>query len=343
MTDLAEFVASMPKAELHVHHLGATPADALARLAERYPEQGLPADPERLAARLAITDLPSFFRAYRCVVELIRAPEDVYETILAAGRVIALDQVRYAEVTCSPFSSVSRGVPVPAYVEALVAAGAEVARRWGVELRWIFDIPRPDEEAARITLDAALRHGPPELVALGLAGIEAAPGRFAPHFALARANGLRLVPHAGEAAGPESIWEAIRELRPDRLGHATSAGQDPRLLDHLAARELPVEVCLTSNLVTGCVRAGVPHPAREMYRAGVTISINTDDPALFGCDLSGEYLRAARLLELDADGVTGLAMDAVRASFAPYEVRQRLLRALDEHRGRGNGTRACSI
>jgi aminodeoxyfutalosine deaminase len=123
------------------------------------------------------------------------------------------------------------------------------------------------------------------------------------------------VPHAGETTGPQTIWDALHELRAERIGHGTSATQDPALLAHLAEHRIPLEVCPTSNIATRAVRSLDEHPIKEFVKAGVVVTINSDDPPMFGTDLNNEYAVAARLLNLDAEGIAALAKSAVDASF----------------------------
>jgi len=160
-------------------------------------------------------------------------------------------------------------------------------------------------------------------VGFGLGGPEIGVPRpqFAPHFAAARAAGLRSVPHAGETTGPETIWDSLRELGAERIGHGTSAAQDPALLQHLAEHRIPLEVCPTSNLRTRAVASLDEHPLRRFVEAGVPVSINSDDPPMFGTTLSREYAVAAQLLDLDRAGVTALAAAAVDHSFAPEDLK----------------------
>ncbi len=128
------------------------------------------------------------------------------------------------------------------------------------------------------------------------------------------------MPHAGESTGPETIWDALRELGAERIGHGISAVLDPALLAHLAERRIPLEVCPTSNVRTRGVASLDEHPLPQLVAAGVPVSINSDDPPMFGTTLNDEYVVAARLLKLGPDGVAALARDAVDAAFlAPAE------------------------
>ncbi len=168
-------------------------------------------------------------------------------------------------------------------------------------------------------------------MSFGLGGPEAGVSRaqFAPHFDQARAAGLRSVPHAGESAGPESVWEALRYLGAERIGHGIAAARDPELLAHLAAARIPLEVCPTSNLRTRSVPSLDEHPLPQLVAAGVPVTINSDDPPMFSTTLNGEYLVAAQLLDLDAGGLAELASAGVRASFLPEDRKSALVDEID--------------
>jgi aminodeoxyfutalosine deaminase len=317
---LATFVAGLPKAELHVHHVGSASPLTVAELAARHPGT-VPADPEALAEFFTFRDFAHFVEVYLSVVDLVRTPEDVrLLTFEVATEMAAGQSVRYAELTVTPYTSVMRGIPIEAFVEAIEDARAAAERDHGIVLRWIFDIPGEDGlPAAEATASYAVEHGPPALVGFGLGGPEIGVDRpqFKPAFDRARAAGLHSVPHAGETTGPGTVWDALDHLGAERIGHGTSAVRDPALLDHLARNGIALEVCPTSNLATRAVLALEDHPIRQMAEAGVLVTVNSDDPPMFGTTLNREYEIAASLLGLDADGVVALAKDAVRASFQP--------------------------
>jgi aminodeoxyfutalosine deaminase len=201
-------------------------------------------------------------------------------------------------------------------------------------LRWIYDIPgEAGIPAADATLAYALDHGPSTLIGFGLGGPEIGVPRaqFRPHFEAARAAGLHSVPHAGETTGPETVWDAVRLLGAERIGHGTSAATDPALLAHLAAQGITLEVCPSSNIATRAVASLSEHPLGAFVAAGVPVTINSDDPPMFGTTLNAEYEIAADLLALSTEGVAEIARTAVRASFAPADVRTRILREINAY------------
>ncbi|GAA4920210.1 aminodeoxyfutalosine deaminase [Stackebrandtia albiflava] len=334
MSDLPAFIAGLPKAELHVHHVGSASLRIVSELAARHPDGRVPADPEALAEYFTFRDFAHFIELYLSVMDLVRSADDVAMLTYEVARDMAAQQIRYAELTVTPYSSVTRGIPAEEFMAAIESARRDAERDLGVVLRWCFDIPgEAGIPAADLTLELALKHRPDGLIAFGLGGPEIGVPRpqFAPHFAQAVAAGLHSVPHAGETTGPETVWDALHHLKAERIGHGTSAATDPRLMAHLAAEGIPLEVCPTSNIATRAVAALDAHPLRILVEAGVPVSINSDDPPMFGTSLNAEYAIAAELLGLDETGVAALATAAVDASFAPDAVKAALRREISDY------------
>ncbi|MCC0095626.1 MULTISPECIES: adenosine deaminase [Streptomyces] len=334
MPDLTPFIAGLPKAELHVHHVGSASPRIVAELASRHPDSAVPTDPEALADYFTFTDFAHFIEVYLSVVDLVRTPDDVRTLTYEVARDMARQNIRYAELTITPYSSTRRGIDEKAFMEAIEDARKAAETELGVILRWCFDIPgEAGLEAAAETARLAVELRPEGLVSFGLGGPEIGVPRpqFKPYFDAARAAGLHSVPHAGETTGPETIWDSIRELGAERIGHGTSATQDPELLAHLAEHRIALEVCPTSNIATRAVTDLDRHPVKEMVRAGVLVTINSDDPPMFGSDLNNEYAVAARLLDLDERGLAQLAKNAVEASFLDEAGKAKLSAEIDAY------------
>ncbi|MEE4540894.1 adenosine deaminase [Streptomyces sp. V4-01] len=328
----AAFIAGLPKAELHVHHVGSASPRIVAELAARHPDSAVPHDPAALVDYFSFRDFAHFIQVYLSVVDLIRDAEDVRLLTFEVARDMARQNIRYAELTVTPYSSTRRGIPGEAFMEAIEDARKSAEAELGVTLRWCFDIPgEAGLAAAEETVRLALDLQPDGLVSFGLGGPEIGVPRpqFKPYFDRARAAGLHSVPHAGETTGPQTVWDAVRELGAERIGHGTSSAQDPRLLAYLAEHRIPLEVCPTSNVATRAVASLEEHPIREMAAAGVLVTVNSDDPPMFGTDLNTEYGVAARLLGLDAAGVAALAKNAVEASFMDAAGKARLAAEID--------------
>jgi adenosine deaminase len=319
--DRRAFVAGLPKAELHVHHIGSASPELVSQLAQRHAGvTPVPADLEALARYFTFTDFGHFIDVYLSVADLVRDPTDVWMLTHQVGVDLAAQQVRYAEVTITPHTSVVRGIAAEAFCEAIEDARRTVERDHDITMRWCFDIPgEAGLEAADVTLDVALGCRPDGLVSFGLGGPEIGVPRpqFASHFARARAAGLHSVPHAGESSGPQSIWDALDHLGAERIGHGIAAARDPGLMQALVERGIALEVCPTSNVCTRSVPSLADHPLPVLVEAGVVVTINSDDPPMFATNLNNEYLVAADLLDLDVAGVADLARTAARVSFLP--------------------------
>ncbi len=332
---LPDFIAGLPKAELHVHHVGSASPRIVAELAARHAgSTPVPADPDALAGYFTFTDFAHFIEVYLTVVDLIRTADDVHTLTYEVARELAGQNVRYAELTVTPYSSIRRGIPAAEFCAAIEDARRRAERELGVLLRWCFDIPgEAGLPSADVTLDVALTEQPAGLVSFGLGGPEVGVPRaqFAPYFDKARAAGLHSVPHAGESAGPESIWDALRHLGAERIGHGIAAARDPELLGYLREAAIPLEVCPTSNVCTRSVPSLSEHPLPELVAAGIAVTVNSDDPPMFSTTLNAEYAVAAQLLGLDAAGVARLARSGVHASFLDDGGKRALLDEIDAY------------
>ena len=339
----ASFIAGMPKAELHVHHVGSASPRIVSELAARHPGT-VPTDPEKLREFYTFRDFAHFIEVYLAVVDLIKDPEDIRLLTYEVGAEMAAQNIRYAELTLTPYTSVLTGMAIEAYTEAVEDARRAVERDHGIRLRWVYDIPGESGlPAAAATIDYAIDHAPEALVGFGLGGPEIGVERpqFKPYFDKARAAGLHSVPHAGETTGPQTVWDALEQLGAERIGHGTSSAEDPRLREHLAEHQIALEVCPTSNIATRAVEEIANHPITAFRDAGVLITIGSDDPPMFGTTLNKEFEIAADLLDLDEAGIVELAKNGVTASFLP-ETDKAVLAAemdayLDAHRSGATG------
>ncbi|MGH3474151.1 MAG: adenosine deaminase [Aeromicrobium sp.] len=331
------FVGGLPKAELHVHHVGSASIRTVAELAARHEgSTSVPSDPDLLARYFDFTDFGHFIQVYVSVVDLLRTPEDIWTLTHDVARDLAAQNVRYAELTLTPYTSIRAGIAAEAFCETVEDARRTAEAELDLTLRWCFDIPGEfGLVGADATIDVALSQQPDGLVSFGLGGPEVGVprSRFASHFAQAQAAGLHSVPHAGESTGPETIWDSLRHLGAERIGHGIAAAQDEKLMEYLAATGVVLEVCPTSNVRTKSVPSLAEHPLPELVKAGVTVTINSDDPPMFGTTLSQEYEVARELLGLDDDGVADLARTAVRASFAEEPLKTAILAEIDAYVG----------
>ncbi len=341
-TGLSAYIAGLPKAELHVHHVGSASPRIVADLAARHPGSPVPTDPEELARFFTFTDFAHFIDVYLAVVDLITTPEDVRLLTYEVAQELAAQQVRYAELTMTPYTSVVRGIPIEAYTEAIEDARVAAERDLGIVLRWIYDIPgEVGLASADATVDVCRRPRPRRRwsASASAARRSASRGRRSRRTSSAPGPpGCTASPTRVRRRDRETVWDALTHLGAERIGHGTSAVRDPRLLEHLAEHRIPLEVCPTSNVATRAVERIEDHPIVAMRDAGVVVTVNSDDPPMFGTTLTREYAVAAALLGLDAAGVTDLARAAVDASFAPDEVRARLHREITAYAAGGPGS-----
>ncbi|ONF71478.1 adenosine deaminase [Amycolatopsis keratiniphila] len=330
---LRAFVHALPKVELHVHLVGSASLPTVLELARRRPSAGVPTEPAALAEFFTFRDFPHFLRNYLAVTSLVRDARDIHTLVTGLAADLAAQNARYAEVTVTPYNHVLDGMPSDDLLTGLATGRAAARSDHGVELAWCFDIPgEKGVVAGRETVVFALRERPEGLVSFGLGGPEVGVGRaqFAPFFTTAREAGLHSVPHAGETTGPATVWSAVHDLGAERIGHGVGAHTDPALLEYLAVQRIPLEVCPTSNIRTGQFPSIAAHPVRRLLDHGVLVTLNTDDPPMFGATLDGEYAAVAEALGLTAAEIALFAKNAVEASFLPSADKIVLLREIDE-------------
>jgi adenosine deaminase len=325
---LAAFLQRIPKVELHVHLEGSIRPAILLELARRN-GLSLPAgDEEGLRRWFRFADFEHFIQVYLTCSKALRKPEDFQLLVLDFLAEQAVQNVVYTEAHFTISTHLANGADGGEILDALAEAIADGEKRHGVSLRLIPDIVRNvGLEPADRTLEWALagrKRG--IVVALGLSGSEARfpTEPFREHFIEAQRQGLRRVAHAGEHAGPESIRSVLDVCGAERIGHGVRAVDDPALVAELAHRQIPLEVCPTSNVCLGVAPDLASHPFHRLYRAGVALTVNSDDPAFFGTTLTGEYLRLAQTFGYSAGELAHFVLAAVRHSFLPDPERQAL-------------------
>jgi len=335
MLDSAVLIRRLPKVELHLHLEGSIEPATLREMARRknrlVEETGQwIADREREAFRYAkFTD---FLNAFKLLSLLLETPEDYSLATTCLIESLPAENVRYAELTLAAGVVLWKKQPLDAVFEAVKRAADEASARTGVRVAWIFDAIRQfGVDHVRTVMRHAARLRDRGVVAFGIGGDEErGPARlFVDIYREARDLGLHLTAHAGEAAGPESVRDAVELLGAERIGHGTSAGRDPDTLRLLAERRIPVEVCLTSNLATGVIQRVEDHPLRQFLAAGVPVTLSSDDPAMFATSVEREMLLAADRFALSRAEIIQLNANAMRAAFLPEDERARLLAELD--------------
>jgi adenosine deaminase/aminodeoxyfutalosine deaminase len=323
MNEIREFIRSLPKAELHLHLEGTILPATLVELSARHDVRALTL--REAEALYRFSDFTEFIESFKAVTRRLKDPED-YE--LAAWRMmqqLSAQGVVHAEVYISVGVIYMWRNFDPRCFEPIFAAlersRERAARELGLSLYWIFDAVRhfTVEEADRVFRKAAeLRAHYPSIIAIGLGGDERRTGSepFRALYERARTDGLRLTNHAGETTGPEAIWEAL-SIGSERIGHAVSAIQDSNLLQELKVRNTPLELNPTSNVRTGVCPSFAAHPLRHYFDHGLSVTVNSDDPAFFGSDLENEYLLAHTEQGFTREELRRLAANSIQASFLP--------------------------
>jgi aminodeoxyfutalosine deaminase len=332
-------LAAVPKADLHLHLEGSIDLETLLLMRRRRGEPAGEAERRRLAALYAHRDFPHFLSNFRDLCAELKSPADfALATERLAGR-LSGDNVRLAEVMCSATIFARRGLPAAEILDASWEAARRSAAAGGPRLRFLIDGVRqwgPEglEEVVR-TAQECRRFG---VVGVGLGGDETAwpAAAFAPAFREARRLGLRTTAHAGEFDGPRSVWQAMEVLEVERIGHGVRAAEDQELVRVLAGRRLPLECCPTSNLKTRVVPAWDRHPVAALYRAGVRVTINSDDPALFGTSTLGEWEALEARAGLATAEVLAIGRETIGAAFFEEAERLSLLREFDASAPQGS-------
>src|SRR5271165_5626531 len=335
-------ILSLPKAELHLHLEGTVDPLTLAELSRRHPtplattnnryrnieESGRVFTEHEARELYRYQDFTGFMMAFKAVTERLRTAEDYELVTYRMMQKLHAQNVVHAEVYVSVGVVQWRGQEFAPLFEGLERGRQRGERDFGVSLYWIFDATRHFgiEEAQRV-VEEAIRFRDRNVIGVGLGGDErrAGPEQFRAVYEHAAKHGLRLTVHAGETLGPESIWGALRELKADRIGHGLRAIEDAELVRYLAENQIPVEVCITSNLLTGCCPEVGQHPIRRLFDAGVLVTLNTDDPDMFHTTLANEYQIAQQVFGFSEAELRELARNSFRASFLPQERKQELL------------------
>lgn len=318
--ELAERLRRMPKVEIHVHLEGATDADTVWEMAQRNGVT-LPAEsPEEWRAHYQFRDFEHFIEIYLTATACMQTAEDYHSMVLSFARRQSAQNVRYTEAYFSPDLHLGRELPASAILDALQAGARDAESEHGTRVRFLADISRhlPGDPSSVVDFAIAGHERDGLFLALGIGGIEVGfpPELFVEHFARARSAGLRAVAHAGETAGPESVWGALKALEAERIGHGVRSVDDPDLMAHLAEHRVPVEVSPMSNYRLRVVPCDELHPIRRLHDAGINVSVNSDDPPMFSTDLNREYLLLAEqgfswdeLWELNRQGLEASFLD----------------------------------
>ena len=320
-----QWLAALPKAELHVHLEGAIPLPALWRLVRKYGGTAELRSEAELKARLRYPDFASFIAAWRWKNGFLREYEDFAFIAEAMARDFLRQNIRYAEVFFSPSHFAPRELAPQELAAAIRRGLAQVPE---VEIWLIADLVRDHgPERARTTLGQIAEVLAEGVIGIGIGGSEQLypPEPFAAVYQAARRFGLRTTAHAGEAAGAASVRGAVESLQVERIGHGLRAEEDPALLELLVTRQIPLELCPLSNLATGVIGEIARHPVRRYFEQGLLVTVNTDDPGMFHNSLVEEFSVLHEVFGFGPSEIQGLILNAIEAAWLP-EARRTALR-----------------
>jgi adenosine deaminase len=328
---IEQWVEDMPKVELHVHLEGSIRPETFLKLAKT---NGIELPAEDLAGLrrwYQFTDFGHFIAVYLKIAGSLRTPADIEWIAREFLEGQARQNVRYCEVIYTPYNQyLANGIPFDEQMDALNRARAWAETKLGIVCQIILDISRETQPEEGLTVAqwavSAMEKG---VCALGLGGpeVDNPPEKFREAFALAREAGLPAIPHAGETVGPASIWSALEHLHPARIEHGVRCMEDPELVRVLRERQIPLDVCPTSNICLKVFPSLDQHPLPRMMAAGLNVTLNSDDPPLFNTSLTKEYTLALQYLGLDIESLQGLVNNGIRAALLPEERKQALLNA----------------
>jgi adenosine deaminase len=322
---------ALPKAEIHIHLEGCFDSDDIVRLAQ---ENGEPLPRPRDQLLNWEGGLGGFLQFLDWICGLVRTRDQLARAAHRFAQRMQSSGVHYADVIVNPTHWHHWHQKLPEMIAGL-HDGFTMAEQDGLPpVGLCISLLRSqtsDEAIELVELLGHLRH--PRVVALSIDGNEAAAGRTGPRFAAAFARagevGLKRTVHAGESSGPEGVWDAVELLQADRIDHGIRAIEDPRLVDLLAARHIPLDVCPASNVTLGLYPSLADHPIEKLRKAGVPVSVNTDDPALLGLRLEAEYGRCAEAFQWSDSVSRDLARNSVEASFASPDVKRDIVREIE--------------
>jgi adenosine deaminase len=333
-TAIEDFIAGLPKAELHMHLEGSLEPEMLLDLSRRNRVQ-IPFDSvDAVREAYRFVDLQSFLDAFYRGARVLLGERDFFDLTSAYLEKVSAQNVRHAEVFFDPQIHTDRGVPFEAVVTGIHRALEAARERLGVTSRLIACFVRhQSEDRALEALEQVLRFRN-WVTGVGLDSSELGhpPGDFVRLFARAREAGLRVVAHAGEEGPPDYVWQALDLLGAERIDHGVRSLEDPRLIERLVRERVPLTVCPLSNVRLQVFASMAEHNLKRLLDAGVMVTLNSDDPAYFGGYLNENYLAAQRALDLSRDDLARLAAHGFRAAFLPDEERDAHLEELERYR-----------
>lgn len=316
--NIRQFIQEIPKTEIHLHLEACLSKESLRMLLKK---NNIQISSEDFDSKFVFKDLNGFIQLFFFIQSSVKSEQDFSILIDSLGLYMKRDNIVYAEVYLAPTKFLQVGLNFEKMLQTIVQEIRLLKERDSIEIRLLIDVSRTfGVDNAMNNLNRVLKLDYPEVIGIGLGGAELlGPAKeYEKVFTLARESGLRVVAHAGEDDGPWSIWDAINYLNVERIGHGTSAIQDPDLMKVISERKIPLEVCVTSNVFTGkYVKSEEHHPVRQFYDNKMVVTINTDDPEIFDVTLSDEYFKLHNSLNFSIDEIIDLVRTGVYSTFYP--------------------------
>jgi adenine deaminase len=331
-TDIAKIIRTIPKAELHIHIEGSLEPELIFALAKRN-NLSLPyPDVETLRAAYAFTNLQSFLDIYYAGASVLIQEQDFYDMAMAYLERAHVDNVIHTEIFFDPQTHTERGIRIDTVIHGLYRACQDAKAKWGINALLILCFLRHLSEQSAIDTWGAALPFKDKLIGIGLDSSELGhpPEKFARVFAMCKAEGLRLVAHAGEEGPPAYIWQALDSLHVERIDHGVRCLEDTDLVARLAKERMPLTVCPLSNLKLKVVSDMEQHPLKKMLDAGLCVTINSDDPAYFGGYMNTNWEATFEALDLTKQDAITLARNSFKAAFVDERTRSGYLRTLNE-------------
>ena len=325
------FFKNIPKIELHLHIEGAIPVSSLWELVRKYDMKRNIKSQRDLEARFVYKDFSHFLDTWTWKNTFLREYEDFSFIATEVVKDLIKQNHKYVEFFFTPMDHTKKGIEPQKLLEALYNGAKDFLNE--ITVNFIFDNSRDfGPERGMMILEQMKEMKSCNLIGMGMGGSEHLypPEPFKQVYEKAREYGFRTTAHAGEAAGPVSIWGALKNLHPDRIGHGTRAIEDRDLLEHLKARRIPIELCPISNIRTGVVRNLHEHPIREYYDNDLHISINTDDPKMFNTSLENEFTELENL-GFNKTDVKVMLENAIDSAWCGGEIKNALKKEIDDY------------
>jgi len=326
--DTLEAISALPKVELHVHILGSIRPETLLSIIREDDIKAPYTTVEEINKRFEYTDFINFIKAYMEIVNYITDERHFEKIIYEMLENCSKSNVHYVEASFSPRDHIPKGLDFDAMVDSINRGIIRAKKDFGVVTNIRIDIVRNSTFEQAMEILDRIEKKTDNIISIDLGGDESKnpPGPFAEHYRRATKLGLHRVAHAGEAAGPKSIWDAIHVLDVERIGHGVTAQQDQELIEYLKREQIAIEMCPVSNLRTGIVTSMKKHPIRDFYNKGLLVTVNSDDPFLFHTNMNNEYIQLHKHLNFSLQELYQISLNGIKTAFIDESKKLKLLK-----------------